>query len=59
MADEISVKDIKATQEKLQAEFEKIQADMYSARDRYNECKARLVAFNNKYGRILQIMSED
>lgn len=55
----ISVKELKMQKNNLQAEFEEAQEIMQDAQTMYAEKKDTLITFNNKYGRILQMIEED
>lgn len=46
-------------QDKLQSEFEAAQAALGNARAEYTQAKQRLVDFNSRYGRVLQMIRED
>lgn len=59
MTDAISVADLQKKQGELQETFEKSQKSLQDAKAGYDKAKAELVAFNNKFGRVLQMMRED
>lgn len=59
MADAVSVKDLKAKQDVLRKRFEGAQSKLQDAQKEHYEAKAKLVEFNNKYGRVLRLMEED
>ena len=59
MTDAVSITKIQIEQDGLQAEFEQAQKILQDATVEYKEIKTRLVKFNNKYGRVLQMMKED
>ena len=59
MSDPQSVADMQKQQEKLQSEFNNAQKAMLDAVEEYKEVKATLVKFNDKYGRIIQILNEE
>lgn len=59
MTDAISVKTLQKTQTGLQKKFEKAQTAMQDAQAVHATEKAALEKFNNKYGRVLQMMTED
>lgn len=60
MADEkLSIEELRAEQENLQAAHDKAQASFHSARKRYGKAKDALVGFNTKYGRFLKLIVVD
>ncbi len=59
MKNNISVKELKIQKDNLQEEFEEAQEIMQDAQTTYAEKKDTLITFNNKYGRILQMIEED
>ena len=59
MSDPQSVADMQKQQEKLQFEFNNAQKAIQNAVEEYKEVKAALVKFNDKYGRIIQIINEE
>jgi len=58
MTNNVSIKDIQAQKNNLQIEFEQAQKAMQDAQALYAEKKATLITFNDKYGRVLQMMKE-
>jgi len=59
MTKAVSIEDIKAEQDVLNTVCQKAQQAMYDAKSDYAEKKNVLIKFNNKYGRVLQMMNED
>lgn len=57
--DAVSVETIIAEQKKLTKKFQKAFDAMMEARKDYQEQKAVLNKFNNKYGRVIKMMNED
>ncbi len=53
-----SLKELTKEQGKLQALFEKEQKAFQSTRKKYDAAKTELVKFNDKYGRVLQLIKE-
>lgn len=59
MAEAISVKNLQKQQDDLVEAHIKVKAAFYKAQEALNASKAKLTVFNNKYGRVLQMMKED
>ena len=59
MTDAISIKDVQVDQAALQKVFLKDKAAYYSAQEKLNASKKKLTKFNDRYGRVLQMMNED
>lgn len=59
MTDAISVDSIIAEQKKLEKSFQKAFDSMMKERETYQKKKAVLNKFNNKYGRVIKMMTED
>lgn len=59
MTDAISLLVLQKTQKVLQTKYEKAQKTMQDAQVIHAEKKAALGVFNEKYGRVLQMMNED
>lgn len=59
MTDAVSVDSIIAEQKKLSKKFQKAFDAMMEARKDYQEQKIVLTKFNNKYGRVIKMMTED
>jgi len=59
MTDAISIQQVRDEQKVLQAEFEEARQTVYDAKEKYTEAKAVLMKFNNKFGRVLEMMKED
>lgn len=53
-----SIEELKDQKNNLQTEFEEAQKIMQDAQALYAEKKATLTTFNDKYGRVLQMMEE-
>jgi len=59
MTDAVSIKDIQAQQDVLQKAYDAATIVFNDARAKHQEVKGELMVFNNKYGRVLQLMKED
>lgn len=59
MTEAVSVKDLQKQQDTLYKGHAKAKAAFYRAQEALNASKAKLTVFNNKYGRVLQMMKED
>ena len=59
MTDAVSIKDIQAEQVVVQNAFLKAKVAYYSAQEKLNASKKKLTKFNDRYGRVLQMMNED
>lgn len=59
MTDAVSIEDIKAEQEVLQKAFTKNKVAYYEVQKKLNASKRKLSEFNDRYGRVLQMMNED
>ena len=56
---EIKAGELPAMQERIQLKFSQAQENLERARKTYSAAKQSLVAFNNKYGRVIEILRED
>ena len=54
-----TVKEMVQMQGDLQAAHDDAQVRLHDAKAEYNKACAALVTFNDKYGRVLQMMRED
>lgn len=59
MTDAVSVKKIIVEQKKLTKDFQKALDALFEARETYTKKKIVLNKFNNKYGRVIKMMTED
>ena len=55
----LTVEGLLARQKELQFRYDSAQATYHASKTLYEERKATLVEFNNKYGRVIQMMQED
>jgi len=55
----ITGKDLKPRQKALQTKYDKAATAFYSAQAALAKAKDELVAFNNKYSRVLTVLNED
>ena len=58
MADQITVDDLLAQRVELLDAFLSSQESLEAAQKAYMVAKKRLVSFNHKYGRVLEVMEE-
>lgn len=56
MSDTLTVDGLKSEQVELQGSFDKAREVFDKARATYETAKASLVKFNNKYGRVLEVL---
>lgn len=59
MTKAISVDDLIKEQVALLEEYEIARLAMHDARDEHKQKKTALIKFNNKYGRVIAMMTED
>lgn len=59
MTKAVSLTDIQADKERLLKAFIKDKAAYYAAQKKLNASKVKLTKFNDRYGRVLQMMDED
>ena len=59
MTDAISVKNLQKQQDALKKAFTDSKVVFYKAQESLNSSKEKLGVFNDKYGRVLEMMKED